>query len=348
VSLGAAPSVAQVICVRDEEEFLADNLRYHHALGVTRAYVVLDRCTDRSPEIAKSLPWVRAIERDRSDDEEYLPHYLANSITSVFEIAREEGFDWLLAVDADEFASGESLAVGNAWRSAGLRHGFDSDPARCGNLPRMLSRIAEATEVVSMETVEIVPQRLRSGEGFRKNHFIQLRKRPSAIRRRMPDMPGGERQLRRCWFGHDQGKTLARTSADLRLHTTHEWKRTSGPDAERRDVVRIERAGFHYHFNISGADQWLQKYRRMAEYPDHWPSGKKVRFPKQAWKLAAEHLSTDEARSYYRTWIAASPWELGRALALGRVAWDPYVDRVLAHIDDSEPLPERPSVGVQA
>ena len=337
MSHDSLPSVAQVTCVRDEEEFLADNLRYHRSLGVARAYVVLDRCTDGSAEIAKSFPWVRTIERDRSDDEEYLPHYLANSITSVFEIAREEGFDWLLAVDADEFASGESLRDGGGWRRAGLRHGFDSDPARRGNLPRMLSRIDEATEVVSMETVEVVPQRLRPGEPFWKNHFVQPRQRPSAIRRRMPDAPGGERHLRRCWFGHDLGKTMARTSADLRLHTTHKWSRASGPDAERLDVVRIERAGYHYHFNISSADQWLQKYRRMAEYPDHWPSGKKVRFPKQAWKLATEHMSVSEARSYYRTWIAASPLELGRAFALGRVAWDPYVDRVLAHAGEAEP-----------
>ncbi len=334
---GSSPSVAQVSCVRNEAEFLADNLRYHHSLGVTRAYVVLDRCTDGSAEIAKSFPWVRTIERDRSDDEEYLPHYLANSITSVLEIARDEGFDWLLAVDADEFASGESLPVDGDWRSAGFRHGFDSNPADRGNLPRMLSRIAEATEVVSMETVEVVPQRLGPGQPFWKNHFVQPRARPPAIRRRMPDAPGGERQLRRCWFGHDQGKTIARTSADLRLRTTHKWSRVSGPDADRLDVVRIERAGFHYHFNISGAEQWLQKYRRMAEYPDHWPSGKKVRFPKQAWKLATAHMSDDEARSYYRTWIAASPLELGRAFALGRVAWDPYVDRVLAHIEAAEP-----------
>lgn len=336
MSTESTPSVAQVICVRDEEEFLADNLRYHHALGVTRAYVVLDRCTDRSPEIAKSFPWVRTIERDRSDDEEYLPHYLANSITSVFGIARDEGFEWLLAVDADEFASGESPVAGPGWLAAGLRHGFESNPAQRGNLPRMLCGIAETTEVVSMPTVEIVPQQLRPDDPFWKNHFVQRRQRPSAIRRRMPDAPGGERRLRRCWFGHDQGKTLARTSADLRLRTTHRWERASGPDAERLDVVRIEQAGFHYHFNISGADQWLQKYRRMAEYPDHWPTGKKVRFPKQAWKLATEHMSSDEARSYYRKWIAASPLELSRALLLGRVAWDPYVDRVLAQVEAAE------------
>jgi hypothetical protein len=152
----------------------------------------------------------------------------------------------------------------------------------------------------------------------------------------MPDAPGGERQRRRCWFGHDQGKTLVRTAADLRLHTTHRWARASGPDADSLDVVRIERAGFHYHFNISGADQWLQKYRQMAEYPDHWPSGKKVRFPKQAWKLATASMGTEEARAYYRSWIAASPLEISRAFALGRVAWDPYVDRVLASAGGAE------------
>jgi len=336
VTRASLPSVAQVTCVRDEEEFLAGNLRYHHALGVTRAYVVLDRCSDRSPEIAKSFPWVRTIERNRPDGETYLPHYLANSISSVLAVAREEGFDWLLAVDADEFASGEPVPDRGRWRSAGLRHGFDPDPARSGNLPRMLSRISDDTEVVSMQTVEIVPQRLRPGEPFWKNHFFQSQQRPSAIRRRMPDAPGGELHSRRCWFGHDQGKTLARTSADLRLRTTHKWSRASGPDAESLDVVRIERAGFHYHFNISGADQWLQKYRRMAEYPDHWPSGKKVRFPKQAWKLATARMSVDEARSYYRNWIAASPLEIAWSFAVGRLAWDPYVERVLAQIEEAE------------
>ena len=98
------PSLAMATCVRDEEEFLAANLTYHHAIGVSRAYVFLDRCIDSTPEIVRSFPWARAIPEDRDDELAHLTSYLNQCANQALDLAREEGFEWLLHLDADEFA----------------------------------------------------------------------------------------------------------------------------------------------------------------------------------------------------------------------------------------------------
>lgn len=51
------PRLAMVMCIKNEERFLEANLHYHHALGVARAYIYLDNCTDRSLELVQSFPW---------------------------------------------------------------------------------------------------------------------------------------------------------------------------------------------------------------------------------------------------------------------------------------------------
>ena len=57
------PSLALVMCVRDEESFIGANLTYHHALGGSRAYIFADRCQDRTIEIAASFPWVTVFKK---------------------------------------------------------------------------------------------------------------------------------------------------------------------------------------------------------------------------------------------------------------------------------------------
>lgn len=112
--------LAMVLCVRNEEDFLLANLLYHRALGVERAYVYLDRCTDRSVELASRLAGVRLIEAAPAERArfEYVGDFQAACMTHALGLARAEGFAWLLAVDADEFASGvdrrEAPAAGDA------------------------------------------------------------------------------------------------------------------------------------------------------------------------------------------------------------------------------------------
>src|SRR5262245_56411062 len=106
------PVLAMVMCVRDEADFLPYHLAYHHALGVTRAYVFLDRCADATATVLGSCPWARAIDADRDPDVESLPVYQQRCADRALEMARAEGIDWLMHLDADEFAWGDNPAPG--------------------------------------------------------------------------------------------------------------------------------------------------------------------------------------------------------------------------------------------
>jgi hypothetical protein len=56
---GGEGSVALVMTVRDEVEFLRPNLLYHRFLGVGTAYVYDDGSTDGTAESVADLPFVR-------------------------------------------------------------------------------------------------------------------------------------------------------------------------------------------------------------------------------------------------------------------------------------------------
>src|SRR5215208_6610913 len=129
------PSLAMALAIRDEERFLSANLAYHHALGVSRVYVFLDRCTDASQQIAQAFPWVRTIDDDVRSDDRSLPTYLNRCARAALKLARAEGFDWLMGVGADEFAFGDR-------RSGRIRQRLLGRHARTtaiGSLPRMLA-----------------------------------------------------------------------------------------------------------------------------------------------------------------------------------------------------------------
>ena len=166
------PTVALVLVVRDEERFLADNLRHHRALGVSRFYIYLDRCADRSPEMARACEAAEVIERDRRPEEAFMSQYQTAVLADALGRARRDGFDWLLHVDADEFAWGEN--------DAGLfaRKVTDATPcpAARGSLPALVRRAAtrlrgrgRRVDQIILRTVENVPTPLADGRDVRRS-----------------------------------------------------------------------------------------------------------------------------------------------------------------------------------
>ena len=109
-------SVALVMSVRDEREMLRPNMLYHHFLGVDKCFVYDDGSTDGTAETVDDLDFVtfRASvgPADLDDEsgkrwaEQYGSHVGARqrvNIEHAVGIAAAEGFEWLLAFDADEF-----------------------------------------------------------------------------------------------------------------------------------------------------------------------------------------------------------------------------------------------------
>ncbi|MDQ4074788.1 MAG: glycosyltransferase family 2 protein, partial [Chloroflexota bacterium] len=181
------PSLALVMSVWDEEEFLEANLTYHHALEVSRAYVFLDRCTDASPEIGRSFPWVRAIERDRRPEEAYMSGYQLHCLTAALEMTRAEGYEWLMHMDANEFACGDGRP---AWL----------------HLARRLLRLRSA----------LLPKHAP----FWRLHYYQLR---GILNRSMLDSSTSEIRHLEDRIGHWYGTSIVRTSAGGRPVSIRRW-----------------------------------------------------------------------------------------------------------------------------
>jgi len=298
-----------IIVVRDEEEFLRENLLYHRSLGVAGAYVFLDHSTDRSLEIARSLPWVRVEERPRERGT-HVTDLLRTCVRETLGRARADGFDWLLSIDADEFAA--AGAPGADWRGRVRRRSPEDDP----HLTRMLERVGPEVEIVRLTTRELVPRRGRRPHRFWEQVLFQ---RGAGVRRRIRDAAEGRRRLVR-WFGHQEGKTIVRTTAEVEPVTAHDWR----PAASRggAGVLREQPGGWVYHYALTSPDHWLRKYRAIADSPDFWPSGAPQRFPKIAWKRLAAELPEPEAAAYFERVIALAGWRILAARLLGQVTVD--------------------------
>ena len=318
------PTVALALVVRDERRFLARHLAYHRALGVSRAYVYLDRCADDSGAIARSFGFTTVVERDRDPAERFMSTYQTGVLADALARARADGVDWLLHVDADEFAFGENAAEpDNADPADDDPDDADFDDAdfespadlrRRGDLRRLIARatrpwrgglrgVGRRVDQIILRPLEVVPTPLGGGRPFAALHWFQD---GAALSRDVLDPADGTVRRLDDWLGARRGKSIVRVGADVKPRSAHDWQTTSGG----RPVTA--RAGYHLHFVVTDAAHWLEKYRKFSEYPATWEKGNAVRFPKQAWKDAAARMTEAEAHAYFDRWVAVPDAELER------------------------------------
>lgn len=318
------PSLALAMCIRNEENFLDANLTYHHALGVSRGYIFLDRCTDSSLEIVKKHAWATPVQWDRQSEEKYMSQYQLRCLTAAMEMAREDGCDWLMHVDADEFACGddrpELLRLG--LRMLGLNK---LEQARSkGSLTSMLEKTDPKTQMIIMKPKDVIPYNLPTSDRFWDLHYFQLR---GVLERSMLNPMTGKIKNFKNRIGNFHGKSIVRTSKAVKPISAHRWKSTRNGEKFKTEIK-----GFHYHFTVVNGRQWLEKYRKFAEYPDQWEKGNSVRFPKQAWKEASLEMSYEEADEYFREWIAVNPKQLIWPRLKIEIVYEDFVERVLKEV----------------
>jgi hypothetical protein len=97
-----------VSMVRNEADLIRLNVLYHLASGIDRMLVVDNGSTDGTDEILQQLSLQHTEVRWSRDDGPFLP---SRVMTKLAREAFEEGADWVVPVDADEFwhARGDDL-----------------------------------------------------------------------------------------------------------------------------------------------------------------------------------------------------------------------------------------------
>lgn len=89
------------LLVRNEEDILAENIRFHHAMGVDNFIIMDNLSTDSTPQIIEQLSEEFEIDSLRQEEDNY------NQWRWVTEMARraasKHNADWVINNDADEF-----------------------------------------------------------------------------------------------------------------------------------------------------------------------------------------------------------------------------------------------------
>lgn len=293
-----------IMSVRNEERFLEANLAWHHHVGVRRAYVYLDRCTDRSEAIARSFPWVEVHRRDRPSSSVYLAEYLEDRAREALTAARRDDVTWLLYLDADEFAFGDN--------------GGDEDAD--GDLTALVRRADPDTDMIVLRPREAIPVRSDPALPFWDHVHFQ----DGAILERdlLDPSTGTVRRLEKL-IGHKEGKSIVRVGADVEPRGSHRWRAAAG------GPLRHQLLGFHYHFLVTSAAHFREKYGKFSGDPEVFHTGAPVPFPKQAFKLAVASMSPEDIERYYRDWVSMGTNELERQVESGTIVKDTRLKHVV-------------------
>lgn len=305
-----AIDLALTMTVRNEERFLAANLAWHHHVGVRRAYIYLDRCTDASETIARSFPWVEVFNRDRAPSTRFLMGAQQKNAAEALRLARKDGVKWLMHLDADEFACADD----------------ESDGAAADDLARLVRRVTTGTDLIVMRPREAIPVRTGSAAPLSEHVYFQV---GSIVERDILDPSSGIIRRLDKWLGHNVGKSIVRVDADVKPNGAHRWLSADGRPLSRTF------AGFHFHFVVIGPRHFREKYGQMTEYPDTFVNGAPVPFPKQAFKEAAGTMTADDLDRYYIDWVAMDVDELERLTRQGLVVKDSRLKQALEKLGRS-------------
>lgn len=254
--------IAIVLTVKNEVRLLRNNLLYHKAIGIDRAFVYFDNTTDKGRESISDLDFVSvssSVESRKYIHLDYLQkftsqaaeHHTARQCLNTYDAqqqCKELGVDWLISLDADELIC--------------------TDYNRPSNLKLFFKAIPENVEVVNFETLEALQQRERCENVFAEETLFKVNKQAfyRSIRNPFTEL----NQKFTWWYGHTMGKAAIRIGRNLIPHNVHRYKKIDGTQAERIDKGNI----LHYH--AYDAEDFIKKFTNFSNHPDTFLSGNKV------------------------------------------------------------------------
>lgn len=316
--------LAMVTCVKNESELIWPNLHYHHAIGVSKVYVYLDSCSDDTLSIVQSIPWVEPIiiDPELASMCVYISSKQRCAMDDSLRRAREDGFDWLMMIDVDEFAfadnspkPGLSEHESILWRA---------------NLLQMLTELTSDIEMVRLKTVESVPCAMDESTPFWKQHYFQSATEVS-FTRELFDPRSNKRIIWTGGLGHDAGKSIVRIAVDVQSHGPHSWVKNQQlpfPRAPARIPLKAVVRGHHFHYWAYNRRHLREKFRKFDWTPSFWRTGVKVLFPVQLFKELSVQMSEQEIFNYVDDYVFLPKDELDRYVFDGVLISDDTVERI--------------------
>ena len=255
--------IACVHTVKNEEDVILHNIEYHSHIGVTDFYLFLDDSSDNTKDKIRTVPHICYFEdltyqdllpfvEDKPElDLELIEDYFSTHLglrqvcnaNMVLEICRNEGIDWLVHLDPDELIC------------------IDETRVEEDSLKLFLSSLDGSVDAVSFVNLEVMPTKTDVDFVFEDHLF----KNNSAIRiqsgwpKSKLFNPFTNSYMPAGWFwGHSSGKLAVRPRSSSYFTSSHQCY-VEGDRISSR---------FLLHYNIYSLNQFLNKYRNFANYPN--------------------------------------------------------------------------------
>ncbi|RBP27164.1 glycosyl transferase family 2 [Oceanihabitans sediminis] len=254
--------IAIVLTVKNEVRLLRNNLLYHKAIGVDRAFVYFDNTTDKGKESIADLDFVNTSNSVSTEKYASLPylkkftsqaveHHTARQCLNTYDAqvkCKEEGIDWLISIDADELIC--------------------TDFEMPSNLKSFFNAIPNDTELVDFRTLEVLQQKERYNNVFAEESNFKVNKQVFYLSIKNPFTKS--KQKFPWWYGHTMGKSAIRIDSNLIPHNVHRYKHIDGASPNR--VVK----GNVLHYHAYDAEDFIKKFTNFSDHPDVFLSGNKV------------------------------------------------------------------------
>ena len=286
--------IALVITVKNEARLLRDNLLYHKAIGVSKAFVYFDGTTDDGRETIKCMEDVvcnvsvdpkvyKHLDHLKKFTDYADAHHTARQCLNTYDALQKckaEGIDWLISIDADE------LIVPHITDAQQLTTFFETIPA--------------STDVVTFQVKELLQNQLNSKSIFAEAILFKsqphFKRRIDKVYKRIYDPINNTYRHFNYWYGHAMGKSAIRVEAEIIPHNVHRYIYISGskPQAFYK--------GYVLHYHSYDVDDFIKKFENFKHRPSTFLSGNSVEDLKLLWRDVVNHpdFSKEKLEAYYK------------------------------------------------
>ena len=309
----ASIGIGLVITQKNEARLLRPNLEYHRFLGVTHFYVFDDGSSDESMRSIRDVPGLSCPDLEGLAD---VPPELKDDILQArngpwmarqklatrwaTQLARKDGVEWLISLDADELVMVEN-------------------PTRGAIQDLFLDCPSDVDAVFFRDTYEVVPRGCDTDVDLSSHVLFKTPAYSKRHRREMFDPIRDRRFTVGGYLGHMSGKTALRVAAGLIPKNVHQVMSATGRPVKHWDAGKLLHYKFHDHLDFLSKSRW--------PYPRRFASGVEVEYyPARFWHDLVAHLEfdVDAVKAYHRRWIAYTDIEIDR-LRQGRLEDSPLL-----------------------
>lgn len=300
--------IAVVLTVKNESRLLRNNLLYHHAIGVTKAFVYFDGTTDNGKNTIKDLDFVEmhdSVSPNKFQKLEYLnkftsqtkEHHTARQCLNTYDATQKcqaLGYDWLISIDADELIA--------------------TNENKPSNLKMYFLNLDASIDVVNFKTLEVLQQQADFGNVFAHAELFKTRKnfkyRGENVFRKIYNPSHKTMEKHYYWYGQTMGKAAFKIKSELIPKNVHRYVTQSG------NKPQSIQDGFVLHYHAYDAQDFIKKFRNFSAHPTHFLSGNRVEPLKLLLKDVVNNhgYSDEQLKEYFIDYLLFKPKEVRNLL----------------------------------